>query len=47
MLSCLWNGAYKRILAATRITHEVVAAGFLSRSLNGSLPYDKHHITVY
>ena len=39
MLSCLWDGAYKRALAANRkeVAH-VVAAGFLSHNLSGYLP---------
>ena len=45
--SCLWDGAYKRTLAVNRkrVAH-VAAAGFLSRYLNGPLPYVQHHITV-
>ena len=34
VLSCLWDDAYKIKLAAY-----VAAAGFLSRSLSGHLPY--------
>ena len=36
----LWDGAYKRTLAvkSKRVAH-VAAAGFLSRCLNGPLPY--------
>ena len=37
VLSCLWDDACKRTLAA---------AGFLSPYLNGSLPYVRRHITV-
>ena len=39
VLSCLWDGAYKRTLAANRnkVAH-VAAAGFLSRYLNSPLP---------
>ena len=37
VLSCLWDGAYKRTLAANRKKSSLVAAaGFLSRYLNGS-----------
>ena len=45
--SCLWDGAYKRTLAAIseRVAH-VAAACFLSRYLNGPLPYVRRHITV-
>ena len=39
VLSCLWDGAYKRTLA-------VAAVGFPSRYLSGPLPYIRHHITV-
>ena len=45
VVSCLWDGAYKRTLAANQVAH-VAAAGFLSRNLNGSLPYVRRHITV-
>ena len=47
MLSCLWDGAYKRTLAVHRkkVAH-MAAAGFLSRYLNGPLPYVLLHITV-
>ena len=47
-LSYLWDGAYKRSVAASwkRVAHVVVTAGFLSRYLNCSLPYVRHHITV-
>ena len=40
VLSCLWDGAYKRthIKESERVA-DVAAAGFLSRYLNGSLPY--------
>ena len=41
VLSCLWDGAYKRTLAAN-----VATAGFLSRYLNGPLPYVRRHITI-
>ena len=34
----LWDGAHKRSLAANR--HVVAAADFLSRYLNGPLPYN-------
>ena len=45
--SCLWDGAYKRTLAVNwkRVAH-VAAVGFISRYLNGPLPYVRHHITV-
>ena len=47
MLSCLWDGAVTRFLAANReVAQVVVAAGFLSSYLNGPLPYARHHITV-
>ena len=32
VLSCLWDGTYKRVA-------HVASAGFLSRYLNGPLPY--------
>ena len=37
----VWDGAYKKSLAANKkkIAHIVTAAGFLSRYLNGPLPY--------
>ena len=40
VLSCLWDDAYKRTFAANaeRVAH-MAAAGFLSRYLNGPLPY--------
>ena len=38
MLSCLWDDAYKRTLAANRRVVHVAAAGFLSPYLSGSLP---------
>ena len=48
LLSCLWDGAYKRTLPANRrVAHVVVAAGFLARYLSGPLPHVRHHITVY
>ena len=43
VLSCLWDGAYKRTLAAIR---KQVAVHFLSRYLNGTLPDVRRHITV-
>ena len=46
MLSCLWDVAYKRTLAANRKVAHVVAAGFLFRYVNGPLPYVRRHITV-
>ena len=39
MLSCLWDGAYKRTLAVNRRVAHVAAVGFLSHDLNGPLPY--------
>ena len=45
-LSCLWDDAYKITLAANRKVAHVAAAGFLSRYLNGPLPYVWRHITV-
>ena len=36
MLSCLWDGAYKRTLAANE----------KEQWQNGLLPYVRHHITV-
>ena len=47
MLSCLWDGAYKRTIAVNRekVAH-VAAAGFFSRYLNGPLPYVRRPITV-
>ena len=41
MLSCVYDGAYKRTLAIN-----VAAVGFLSRYLNGPLPYVRRYITV-
>ena len=40
VLSCLWDGAYKRTIATNweRVAL-VAAAGFLSRYLSGPLPY--------
>ena len=43
VLSCLWDGAYKRTLAVNR---HVAAADFLSQYLSGTLPYDGRHVTV-
>ena len=40
VLSCLWDDAYKRTLAASR------KVDFLSRFLSGPLPYVLRHITV-
>ena len=40
MLSCLWGGAYKITLANREKIAYVAAAGFLSRYLNGPLPYN-------
>ena len=45
MLSCLWDGTYKRSLAANLPVHVVAAAGFLSRCLNGP-EYVRRHMTV-
>ena len=45
VLSCLWDGAYKKSFAANW-KRVVVTAGFLSRYLNCSLPYVRRHITV-
>ena len=42
MLSCLWDGACERNLAE-RVTHEVTAAGFLSRYL---IVLYRRHVTV-
>ena len=44
MLSCLWDGAYKRTLAANQKVAYVAAAGFLSCYLSGPLPYVCRHI---
>ena len=41
VLSCLWDGAYKRTLVV-----DVAAAGFISLYLSGPLPYVRRHITV-
>ena len=38
VLSCLLDGAYIRTLAVRKIAH-VVAAGFLSHYMCGTLPY--------
>ena len=46
VLSCLWDGAYKRTLALNRKVAHVAAADFLSHYLNGPLPYVWCHITV-
>ena len=35
----VWDDAYKRTIAANRKVAYVAAAGFLSRYLNGPLPY--------
>ena len=43
MLFCLWDGAYKRTLAANWKEY-VAEGGFLSRYLNGPLPYV--HMTI-
>ena len=37
VISCLWDGEYKRTLAAR---------GFLSRFMNGPLPYVRCHKTI-
>ena len=34
------------LLLKKRLAHVVAAAGFLSRYLNGALPYDQRHLTV-
>ena len=34
------------LLLIEKSSYIVAAAGFLSRYLSGSLPYDRHHITV-
>ena len=40
VLSCLWDGAYKRFLAVNqRVAHVVTAVGFLSHYLSDPLPY--------
>ena len=48
MCYILWDGAYIKdiLLLIKRVAHVVVAAGFLSRYLSGSLSYDRRHITV-
>ena len=46
VLSCMWDGAYKRTLAVSRRVAHVAAAGFLSHYLSGPLPYVRRHITV-
>ena len=48
VLSFLWDGAYIKqpLLLIGKSSHVVVAAGFLSRYLNGSLPYVPRNITV-
>ena len=38
---------YKRYFTQERVAHVVPTAGFLSRCLNGSLPYIQRHITIY
>ena len=40
VLSCLWDGVYKRV------GHAVVATGYLSCYLSGSLPCVQRHITI-
>ena len=45
MLSCLWDGAYKRTIAANHVANVVVAVGFCSDYLNDPLPYISH-ITI-
>ena len=48
VLSCLWGGAYKRppCCYSERVAHVVAVAGFLSRYMNGPLPYVQYHITI-
>ena len=43
VLSCLWDGAYKRPLVAKR---KEATEGFLSLYLSSPLPYVRPHITV-
>ena len=47
MLSCLWDGAYKRTLAVNskKVAH-VAAAGFLSHYLSGPLSCVRRHISI-
>ena len=44
LLSCLWDGAYKRSLAADQ---KKVTQFLLSRYLSGPLPQVQHHRTLY
>ena len=46
VLSCRWGDAYKRSLASNQVAHVVVAAGFMSRYMNGPLPYVQCHVTI-
>ena len=47
MLSCMWDGAYKRSLAANqKVAHVVVAVSLLCSYLSGPLPYARRNITV-
>ena len=41
-VSCMWDSAYKRSLAANkkRVAYIVVATGFISYYLNGTMPYN-------
>ena len=47
-LSCLWDGAFKRSLAANlkKVAHGLVTLGFLSHYLSGPLPYVVESIVV-
>ena len=42
----MWDGTYKRTLAANLRVANVVAAGLPSRYLSGPLPYVQFHITI-
>ena len=48
MLSCLWDGAYKRTLGANRkiVDHVVAAAGFPSLYLSGPFSFVRRHINA-
>ena len=46
VLSCLWDGAYKRTLAANRKTQPMWRQWVFSYYLSGLLPYVRRHITV-
>ena len=43
---CLWDDHIKEPLLLIGKSSHVAAAGFLSRYLNGPLPYVRRHITV-